>query len=170
MTRGEAVAALAPVRAALLSAARADAARTRDRADRAAGEVLARATAEADGLVAGSREQGAADAADVLTAQRARVRREARATVLRAQSSAYEDLRRQAREMAVARVACRPGVADRLAAAARARLGPEATVETADDGTVVATCRARRWAWSPLTLADRVVDELGAEVEKLWAP
>lgn len=170
MISSEAMVALAPVRSALLAEARDYAAAVRAEADEHARGTLATAAAEAERVVAEARQQGRADAAEVLVGQQARGRRDARALVLRAQRAAYDDLRREARDLAGRLAAARPELADVLAAAARDRLGPDATVAHRHDGAVVATRGAQQWVWSPATVADSAVDGLGAEVEKLWAP
>lgn len=163
-------AALAPVRAALLDRARADAARLLADADDDARRALQAARAEAARVVAAARAQGEADAEEAVAGQRARARTQGRALTLQARRSAYESLRSTARAEARRLAAERPGLTERLAAVARERLGPAAEVSTAPDGTVVAVHGRSRWEWSPEAMADDVVRELGQEVEQLWAP
>ena len=58
----------------------------------------------------------------------------------------------------------------RLAAQARQLAGPGAVVTEAPEGGVVAVAAGRRWDLSLPALAERAVDALGPEVERLWTP
>lgn len=162
--------ALAPLREVLLARAEDYAGRVRADAEATATATLHNARTEATQIVQAAREQGTADAEEVLAGQRARVRGQVRALVLQARRAAYDDLRRTARADARHVVADSPGLAARLGALGRERLGPEATVTAESDGTVVVEIGGRRWEWSPDALAHDAVDELGQEVEQLWAP
>ena len=131
---------LAPVREALLAAARAQAAQVGAAADAEAAQVLAGAQAQADALCARAREQGTADATSTVMRDRARARREARTVVLSARREAYELLMLDARA-AVGALAAEPGYAalrDTLTAAARQALGPRAKIRDADGGGILA--------------------------------
>ena len=168
----DAVAALEPVRAALLARARADGDARLASADADAETAVAAARVEAAAAVAEARAQGERDAALVRTAERARARRQARAVVLRAQRAAYDELRRRSRA-AAARLRTEPeypALLDRLTALARAELGPAAVVRVHPDGGVVAQAPGRHIDLRLATLAERAVDTLGPEVEALWAP
>ena len=168
----DAVAALEPVRTALLARARADGDALLASADADAETAVAAARVEAAAAVAEARAQGERDAALVRTAERARARRQARAVVLRAQRAAYDELRRRSRA-AAARLRTEPGypaLLDRLTALARAELGAAAVVREHPDGGVVAEAPGRRVDLRLATLAERAVDTLGPEVEALWAP
>lgn len=164
--------ALAPVRAALLAAARAEAEAGLGAADREVAAMLEQASGEAAAIRAQARAQGAADMAGVLADERSRARRQARGAVLGARREAYEELRRRARHgvTELARDPAYAGLARLLAARARADLGPDATVVgDATDGVVLQAGERRavyRWA----DLADAAVAALGADLEGLWAP
>lgn len=167
---GDAVdAALAPVRAALIAAAETDAAALLAAADTGDGAV-AEARARAAKLVADARAEGAADAAAVLAADSARAHRDGRRIVLAAKKEAYEQLRRQARAAATAlrEDPAYERLRDRLAARATALLGPGVTITEHPDGGVVGSVRGRRCDLSLPAIADRAVDALGPEVERLW--
>jgi len=158
---------LAPVRAALLARARRDAQRLLTAAVEDAAAVLDAAGDE----VLRIRDQAHAEAteyvASVLASQRARARREARTIVLRAQRAAYDQLLRRARE-AVRQLRDDPGypaLLDRLAAMARAELGPDATVREHAHGGVVAEAGGRRISFTLPALADRALAELLASRE-----
>jgi vacuolar-type H+-ATPase subunit H len=150
-------AALAPVRAALLGAARAEAQRVRADAEERAATVLADARNRAARMLADATRQGAADADSLLAGERARARRQARAVVLRAGRDAYEALRAQARD-AAARLGDDPVVRGRLVATARDGLGPGARVSDVDGGGVVAEVSGRRLDLSLAGFAARAVD------------
>jgi vacuolar-type H+-ATPase subunit E/Vma4 len=158
-------AALAPVRDALLAAARADAGRTGTRADAEADAVLAAARERADAVRAKACAEGAADAAGVLAAEHARARREARSTVLRARRDAYEALRAQARA-AVSSLTTEPGYAglrERLIAEVHRRLGPRAAVRDVPGGGVAGESSGRRIDLSLAAMSDRYVDEVAGK-------
>ncbi|HEY6749358.1 MAG TPA: hypothetical protein VI357_27040 [Mycobacteriales bacterium] len=161
--------ALAPVRAALIASAEADAAALLATADGAGGAV-AEARERAAELVARARAEGAANAAAVLAADRARAHRDGRRIVLAAQREAYEQLRRQARA-AVTALRADPGydrLRARLVGRVEAVLGPGATIVEHPGGGVVGSVPGRRCDLSLPAIADRAVDALGPEVERLW--
>lgn len=164
--------ALAPLREALLAAARADAERVLAAADADADAADAQARADAEAMRAAARARGAADAEALLAVAQGSARREARAVVLDAQRHALEDLRARARQ-AVRDLRNDPGypaVREALADRARARLGDAALVQDASVGGVVATAGTRRVAFTLDGLADELVDRLGPDVEGLWRP
>lgn len=163
---------LAPVRETVLTRARADADRTLAEADADAAAILARAQSEADAILAEARDQGESDAAQVLAAERARVRRGARAVVLAAQREAYDELRSRVLQ---ALPALRDDPAygpwrDRLADHARTVLGADAVVSEPAEGGVVAEANGRRALYTLGGLAGRVIDAIGPDVERLWSP
>lgn len=163
---------LAPVRDTLLAQARQRAAQVLAAADAEAALALATARTEAEAMTRRARQQGEADAAAALADLRARARRRARATVLAAHQAAYDGLRRQVR-LAVAALRDDPGfpaVRDRLADDVRRVLGPDAVVCDRPDGGVVAEVGGRRASTGLVDAAERVLDEMGPEVEQLWAP
>jgi vacuolar-type H+-ATPase subunit H len=165
-------AALAPVRAALLARARRDAEDRLARADEDVAGQLADARAEAARITAEARAQGERDAAVVLSAERTRARRQARAVVLHAQRDAYEELRRRCRAAARGLVggAGHRDRLDRLRAIARADLGAQALLEEHPDGGVTAAVPGRRAHYTPDALADLALDALGGQVQGLWTP
>lgn len=163
-------AALGPVRAALLAAARADAAKVVQEAESQRDELLARARRTADELVAAARAAGEADASATLAARIAQSRREARRSVLIAQRDLYDELRRRCRAAASA-LAGTPeyeAMRRRLVDEARQELGPEATIGDSPDGGIVATAGSERVDLSLPALADRALDRSGPEVAGLW--
>lgn len=161
---------LLPVREALLARARADAERLLADVDAEGAAIIARAQAEADAIRAEARAEGEADAAAVLVAERARVRRQARAVVLAAQRQSYEGMRARAVEQ-VATLRGDPGYGrwcDGLRDEVRAALGPEAVVSEHPEGGVLGESSGRRVAYTLVALAERAVDALGTDVEGLW--
>jgi vacuolar-type H+-ATPase subunit E/Vma4 len=163
--------ALEPVRSALLARARATADADAARAAADADALLEQARARAAGIAATARADGERDAATVRAREAARAHREARETVLRAQQEAYAELRRQARVQvrALQDDPSYPALLERLRRQAVAELGADATVRVHPDGGVVAESAGRRLDLSLPALADRAVDDLGAEVTSLWA-
>jgi hypothetical protein len=164
-------AALAPVREALRARAAADAGRVRAAAAEAAGVLDREARADVARWVAEARVRGEEDAALAAASMRAAADREARELILAARRRAYEELGRRVGGSARA-VAGEPAFAgwrDRLGERARAELGRGAAVTVTPDG-VAAEHDGRRVAWTLDALADRVVADLGTEVERLWAP
>jgi vacuolar-type H+-ATPase subunit E/Vma4 len=163
---------LEPVRAALLAAARADATAVLAAADEEAAATVAAARAQVTDLVATARRAGAADAAAMLAADRARGRREARRIELSARQEVWDQLRaRAAAEVTALRDHPAYGrLRDRLAAQARQLAGPDAVVSEPAEGGAVAVAAGRRWDLSLPALAERAVDALGPEVERLWTP
>jgi len=127
------VAALQPLRAALLTAAGAEADACRSAAATEGVALLAKARLEGEALLTEARARGSSDGAIRVSAERARVQREARQIVLLAQHAAYDDLRRQA-VAAVRALLEEPGERQRLAQALRDRLGSEVVVRDHPDG------------------------------------
>lgn len=155
--------ALAPVREALLTAARADAAQALAAADVAAASILATSQAGADRIRQEARAQGTANGTVAAAAERNQARRAARARVLSAERDAYQQLRGAARA-AVARLADEPGyprLRAAMAAAVARRLDPEATVSDAAGGGVIGQVPGRRVDYSLAGFADRAVDAMG---------
>lgn len=164
--------ALAPVREALLARAREDAERACADAE---SEVAARVDAartEVAALVAEARAQGELDTRALVELERARARRAARALVLGARRQAYEELRAACREATAALLAgpSYPAVRERLVAEAQDALGPDAVIEEAPEGGVLARVPGRRVDLSCAALAERALASLGTDVEQLWAP
>jgi hypothetical protein len=165
MTGPTVEASLAPVRQALLAAARRDAARIRAAARADARRVLADAADRARAITAEARDQGAAMAERMAAADLARSRRAARAIVLRAERESYEALRAAARA-AVARLVEDPGYPVHRAAMVRAlrrTLGPDVVVTDHRDGGVSGAGDHRRIDYSLGGLADRALRVVLAE-------
>lgn len=163
---------LAPVRAALLERARADADAVLSDADAAAVAVRTQAQEEAEAVLSAARALGCADAAAVLAGERARAARTSRGIVLAAQRAAYDQLRRRARD-AVSDLRNDPGYPAVLAAL-RDRvvrdLGPDAVVTEDERGGVVGECAGRTVRYTLDDLADAVVERLGSDLGGLWSP
>ena len=166
-----ATAALAPVRAALLARARAEAEAAVRAAQEEANRTLAEGDAQARALVEQGRREGAADAEAALATERSRTRRRCRGLVLRAQRAAYDALRAATQEQVAglrddpAWPAMRAGLAVR----ARHLLGPAAELAEVPDG-VVARDGPRSADLTLSSLADARLEGLGPEVEQLWLP
>lgn len=171
MTTATAPDPLATVREALLTQARADADRTLAEADADAAAILAQAQSAADAIRAEARAQGESDAAAVLAAERAGVRRRARAVVSAAEREAYDELRSRVMR---ALTALRGDPAygpwrDRLADHARTVLGADAVVSEPPEGGVLAEASGRRALYTLAGLADHMIDVIGSDIEKLWS-
>ena len=163
---------LAPLREALLSRARADAAATLAAADASAAETMAEAQQQVDAMLAEARDTGRADAAVVLAGERARAARTARGIVLAAQREAYEAMRHRARD-AVSGLRgdpLYPALLEALRRRARVDLGPEAVLCEHPRGGVIGEGAGRRVEYTLDDLADGIVDRLGAELDGVWAP
>jgi hypothetical protein len=166
-----ATAALAPVRAALLDRARAEAEATVRTAQDEAHRTLAEGAAQARALVEQARREGAADAEAALAAERSRTRRRCRGLVLRAQQAAYDALRTTTQEQ-VATLRDDPewpAMRARLVARGRHLLGPDAELADAPDG-VVARAGARSVELTLSSLAEDRLGGLGSALEQLWVP
>ncbi|WP_350275738.1 V-type ATP synthase subunit E family protein [Kribbella sp. HUAS MG21] len=163
-------AALGPVRSALLTAARADAAAILGGAEAQRGELLGQAQRTAAELIAEARSTGAADATALLAIRLAQSRREARRSALTAQRELYDELRRRCRAAAsaLAESSEYEGIRRRLVDMAREQLGPEAVIEDSPGGGVVASAGSRRMDLSLPALADRALERSGPEVAALW--
>lgn len=163
---------LAPVREKLLAHARADAERVLADADADAAATVAAARSEANAILEAARAEGESDAAVVLSAKRARDRRQARAIVLAAEREAYDELRSRVVQ-ALSAIRDDPGYGrwrDRLTEHARRVLGADAAVSEAPEGGVLAESNGRRAAYTLVGLGDQVIEGMGADIEGLWSP
>jgi hypothetical protein len=161
-----------PLSAALLAQARAAAElMLREVDDELAADAAASAEQAAE-LVAQARSQGAEDGAAVLSLERARGRRVARAIVLRAQREAYDELRSRCRQEVSALYAAPAGapLRSRLVQLVHRELGPDAEIHDHPDGGLIGVQRGRRVDLSVDALVDRAISALGARIEQLWAP
>ncbi|WP_169987912.1 hypothetical protein [Microbispora sp. H10836] len=163
---------LAPVAEALLRQARLDADAVIRAAERDAAQTIEDARRQAREIVAAARGQGEAEAEAYSAAVRARSARQARGMELAARREALEELRRRAgvAVQALRDDPCYPRLVKRLGELAREAGGDDLVVREHPDGGVVAEGRGRRVDCSLEALANRAVDALGAEVERLWAP
>jgi vacuolar-type H+-ATPase subunit E/Vma4 len=165
-------AALAPVREALLAAARADAAALLAAADADAAAAAETARGQAAALLAAARAESAADVETALAGERAAARRRARATVLAARREVFGEVR-DASHAAVRALRDEPDyprLLDALTATVRAELDPAASIAEHESGGLVAVAGARRLDYSLDGFADRAVDALGAELDRRWQP
>ncbi len=163
---------LAPLITTLIERAEREAAEVLAQADAEAAATVAHARAEADSIRAEAQAKGAADAANVLSAERARAEREARALLLAAQQEAHESARRAARD-AVCSLRDDPGYPELVAALrsrAEAQLGPGARIVELPRGGIAAHADDRRLEFGLEALADDLIDDLGADIAELWAP
>lgn len=161
-------AAIAPVRAALLARAQAEADRVHAEADTQAAEALAEAQQKATAIRAEARAAGEADAKATLAIDRARTQRRGRATILQARHAAYVRFQAQTRLAVTALCATPqyPELREALAQAAHGALGPSADIEEADGGGIVARAGNRRVDLSLRQLADRAVEALASELDE----
>ncbi|WP_244359938.1 V-type ATP synthase subunit E family protein [Microbispora triticiradicis] len=164
--------ALAPVAEALLRQARLDADAVTCAAEHDAAQTIEDARRQAREIIAAAREQGEAEAKAYSAAVRARNARQARSMELAARRDALEELRRRAGAavQALRDDPCYPRLVKRLGELAREAGGDDLVVREHPDGGVVAEGRGRRVDCSLEALANRAVDALGAEAERLWAP
>lgn len=162
---------LSPLRESLLSRARQDAAATVAAADEVARTTLAEARADAESLLVEARALGEREADTVLDAQRAQAVRQARAVVLGARRTVFDDLYRRARSTVqeLRHDSDYPAILEALRQQLRRELGPEATIREHASGGVVGQQAGRSLAFSLDDLADRIVDRLGGEIEQLWS-
>lgn len=168
--RPPADAALEPVRAALLAAARAEGERLVAAAERDAAAVLDAARARAAAVLDAATAAGRADAAARAARERSAARRTRRTAELSARSAARDELRALVRAaVRDLRTSC-PDLRERLAVRIRAELGPDALLAPTSDGGLVGEVPGRRLELSLEALADLAVDRLGPDVERLWLP
>jgi vacuolar-type H+-ATPase subunit E/Vma4 len=164
---------LAPLRDSLLADAHSRVASAQAEAAAHVESELALARAEADALVARARAEAQQRAELDLQRRSASQRRNAQARILRARREAYESLREEALAAALS-LRGEPGyeaLLDRLEADARACLGSSATIERdpAGLGGVIARDEHRVIDATLPVLVERVLEELGTEVDALWA-
>lgn len=162
--------------APLLEAVQAHAQRDADLAVRAgdadAAASLAGAEAESAALVDDARRRGTADAELILSTERARGAREARAIVLDAQRRAYESLRQAARDAVcgLREEPLYPALLEALRARIAAELGPAARSREVPRGGLIGETGGRRTEYTLDGLADDIVERLRPEMERLWTP
>jgi hypothetical protein len=164
--------ALAPLDAALMSAARARCEVLRDDAAQRAGKARADGESRAKALLAQAAADGARVAAREAAHRLVEAKRAGRAVVLGAQRMAWERLLAESAAAAVA-LTTHPEYAaleQRLADAAARALGSAAEVVRNPDGRggVLARCGRRSIELTLPAIARRCVERLGVEVTGLW--
>ena len=163
---------LAPVREALLAAARADQEAILARAGVAAAATLAAGQAAAARIREEAREQGTASGTAAAAAARIQARRAARAQVLAARREGYERLREVARQD-LARLRSDPeypSLRRRMATALTRALGGDAVLREGVEGGLIGEVPGRRIDWSLATLADRAVQQVAHNLREEHAP
>lgn len=163
---------LAPVREALLAAARSDAAAILDRAEAAAAATVAAGAEAAARIREEARAQGVASGTAAAAASRVQARRAARAEVLKARREAYERLRTAARQD-LARLRADPEyplLRRRMATALTRILGGDARLREGVEGGLIGEVPGRRIDWSLATLADRVVQQVARYLQEEQVP
>lgn len=171
MTRARTVEeALAPLHARLLERATAAADALTAAAQDDAERMLSTARAQAEALLQAARDEGAADVAALLVAERSRVRRRTRSTVLRAQSGVLGELERRSLETAQRLRAAPeyPRWRAGLDRAVRAALGPDAAVSEHPAGGVVGSAGSRRVDLSLPALVGRALPAGAEDLQRLW--
>lgn len=162
---------VAPLRRALLDAARRDAEQAVAEATERATAQVADARARARRLESEAKAEGEALARREMDRRRARAQREARREVLRAQRQCLDDLRHAALATLRERGEQDPEVVallERTTAVARSQLGGDPEFEQAREGGFLARSGSHRVDYRFSALVDRAIDDLGAEVEWLW--
>ena len=164
-------AALESVRYALRRGAEADARRLADEARRQSDEILATARAEAEEIRNTAARQGRESARIEAVGRSARIRRQARRTVLAQQEALRTELIHSVMEQAQGlRSDPRyPRILHRLTARADALLGPTASVTESSLGGVTASAGSRHLDLSLPALADQALENRSGEVSRLWA-
>ena len=165
-------AALAPVRAYLLDAARREAGRILEAARAQAGEITEQARRAGEEAIAAARSEGQARGASLGAAEQSRGRSQARSIVLSARRAAEVRLREEVMA-AAARLPDEAGYAGLLARLSRRAAdaaGPDATVTPSPAGGVVARSSRVIVDCSLPRLADQAVDALGGQLRELWTP
>lgn len=165
----EANAALAPLRQALRTNAKEQAAEIRDGAGREAAGLLASAREQAAAILAEATQAGADEARSQAALRSSRVRREAQELVLAQRNAVLAELRRRLKE----RVSTLqddpryPALVARLTEHCRRLLGPSTRVSESPSGGVVAEAGTRRLDLSFPVLAELALDSMPGESE-LW--
>ncbi len=157
-------------RETLLEQARREAEEELEAAENEAAKRLAEAREQAEQLGEQARREGREAAERETRRERVEARREARALVLREQRRALERLR----ERALERVREARGsdayrrLTARLEQRARRQLGDDVEIDNADGGGLVGHCDGRRVDYRLPVLVDRVIEEMGSELEGVW--
>lgn len=163
---------LESLRAAFVEQAEADAERRRAEIEAECEQLLSEARATASSLVEHGRHEGRLAGEQERARRRGTALRRAREAHLGARGALYRELRDRAGAEAL-QLRTHPDyelLLDRLAEAAKARLGAEAEIEVdpPDTGGVFARSGRRSVDYTLPALAERAIGELGREVEQLW--
>ncbi|WAP50826.1 V-type ATP synthase subunit E [Arthrobacter sp. ATA002] len=163
-------AALEPVRLALRREAETEAGRLAEDARRQAEALLSSARAEAEQIRATAAREGADAARTEAAGRSARIRREARRTVLARQEALRSELGRQVRDRArdLRSDPRYPQILRRLTERADAVLGPMASVTESYKGGVTAAAGSRHLDLSLPALAEQALERHAGEVHRLW--
>ncbi|MCZ7590252.1 MAG: V-type ATP synthase subunit E family protein [Gaiella sp.] len=164
---------LEPLRRALRAETAADADRRRSEVAADCERIVAEAEAAAQSLAHEARLEGERAAAREAARRHAAAARRARETVLGARRGLVDELRRRA-DRAVLELRGGPEYAElleRLQAAARAQLedGAELVVDPPGLGGVVGRRGDASVDYTLPVMAERAIDGLGVELERLWA-
>jgi vacuolar-type H+-ATPase subunit E/Vma4 len=163
---------LEPLRRALRAEAETDTASRRAEVAARCDRIITAAEAEARRLTTQGRTEGERAAEHEAVRRRAAATRRAREIRLEAQRRQVEELRRRARAEALAlRADDRyPALLDRLSRAAQEQLGDEAdvVVDPPELGGVIGRRGNASVDYTLPAIADRIVDDLGPELEELW--
>ncbi|BBX82643.1 hypothetical protein [Mycolicibacterium aubagnense] len=163
--------ALAPLSAELLHRADAEADRILADANTEAHNVHARADRDARDIIDNARAAGAAEASLARAAEQARTRRAQHSDILAAQRSAYEQLRVRASD-AVHRLRDEPeypALRERLAARAGQILGADTVVTEDAGGGIIAQAAGRRLDLSLTAFAARAFERIETDIDGLWS-
>jgi vacuolar-type H+-ATPase subunit E/Vma4 len=139
-------------------------------ADRRAQAIVGEAERQGLELVERARAEGTAAAGLVGVGACVEARRRGRALVLAAQRELYDELHRRAVAGAqqLRDSPAYPALVARLSTAARTQLGSKATIVVDEEGGIRAHEGARSVDYTLPTLAERCLEWLGADVERLW--
>lgn len=163
---------LEPLRRALRAETEAEAARRRAEVAAECEQIVAEAERAAQTLAHEARLEGECAAAREAARRHAAAARHARETSLAARRNLVDELRRRSR-LAVLDLREQPdypALLERLSAAARSQLGDEAELVVDPPGGGVIGRRGDASVDYTLTaMADREIDGMGAELERLWA-
>ncbi|HEU5426644.1 MAG TPA: hypothetical protein VFU74_07220 [Actinocrinis sp.] len=164
--------ALDPVRARLIRRAEQDAGALIAAARAEAASTVESARVQARAILDEARAQGEALAAQQSAGLLSRSRRRARALELDAQRAVYDEvcdkISRAVGELK--QTPGYPGLRAELERRACALVGPRAHMADHARGGIVAWVPGRRVDLSLTAIAERAVDGLGEEVERLWTP
>jgi hypothetical protein len=157
---------LAPVREALMRAARAEVDRVTAEATAERDQLLATARDRAAAIQAEARRRGHDDAGAAGAADDAATGRASRRIVLRARRDAYRALEQEVCDRACAWLA-EPAVEATVRARVEVALGPGASL-VVTPGAVTGTLAGRRVEVTAPALAGEALHELGTQIEEMW--